>query len=82
MICRGVFPSFFAFISIALFYTFVIFVISPRLIRNSDKLSEFNENKIYNLKESFQGIKELYLSGNLSEYLKLFSENVLVFVIS
>ena len=65
----------FAFISIALFYTFVIFVISPRLIRNSDKLSEFNENKIYNLKESFQGIKELYLSGNLSEYLKLFSEN-------
>jgi len=66
---------FFAFMSILIFYGFTIFLISPRLLRNSDKLSELNENKIYNLKESFQGVKELYLSGYLSKYLQLFSEN-------
>lgn len=62
-------------IGVLSFYLMVITLISPRLNQNSKMLSQRNQGKIYNLRESFSGMKELLISGYLREYVEEFKDN-------
>ena len=62
-------------LAVVLFYSLVIRGISPRLHNNSSALSYKNELKIFNLRESFQGVKELLISGHMAGYVADFEDN-------